>query len=282
MRVIGNAFEYLVCQVLLNHRFVPSNCATQRKLYSLRRDFLSQRARFECAAKQPHLVTALRELGVLGSSAVRTGGAAGGRAFTLTCDAHGKAGDAADVVVQLGTGAVYRLSLKHNNQSIKHQRPHMLWKHLGLLDPDKEAFQTAFRSINNKWMRSFKPYAQYCDVPTGLKKAMYADVLRLCRDYIMGAPRECHANLLRFLEGAADTHVLVWSRATGTVSVWNTSDKSTRTRPRVHSIQQANGTTLILRCNCQKVIKMRLHTASKGIKGNSLSLKFDTTYGTDN
>lgn len=275
MRVIGNAFEYLVCQVLLNHRFVPSNCATQRKLHSLRRDFLSQRTHFECASKQPHLVTALRELGVLRRQPCRER-----RTFTLTCDALGKAGDTADVVVQVGPGCTYRLSLKHNNQSIKHQRPHMLWKHLGMADPDKAAFQEAFRAINQKWMRALKPYAQYCDIPADLKSSMYADVLRLCRDSIMRAPRECQANLLRFLEGAADTHVLVWSRATGTVSVWNTSDRDTRTRPRVHSVQQTNCTTLTLRCSCQKVIKMRLHTASKAIKGASLSLKFDTTYGT--
>ena len=183
----------------------------------------------------------------------------------------------ADVLVTAGSKTL-NLSLKHNHDALKHQRPHALAQQCGFPLRSTEDIQhrTRMKSIEDIFRQKTRGLVKYTDNDPA-KFKMLEDVSKSCGDSI-NAWAKNNPSTVRYLFGFLVTkdcyQVIVNTKKSLSVEV---HDYNSLNMPSSVSTS-TNGIYLYMVFDNGFELKARLHTASSTISkaGKQLSLKFDT------
>lgn len=193
-------------------------------------------------------------------------------------DNEATAGNPADIEISSGEQS-YNISLKHNHDAVKHQRPASLYKQLGVKDV---AAEQRYRSEIKHIETAFHQLVQTLPSPTttfnavktqsaSIIEQLYRDICALVASHLNQYAHQAHL-FFSFLVGHTDFDKIIITPTQATiVHFYDISLPS-----HMHVTVQNNNYIHVLFDN-QFAFRMRLHTASSRFtNGKTLSLKFDT------
>lgn len=209
-------------------------------------------------------------------------------------DSAAVAGDVTDIRIGYGNNIVKNVSLKHNHDACKHQRPAALIKNqLGIQDTLLDMqYRNELRLIEN----DFKALVLPTDVEDGnfvfrAVKArlpnsipdLYSNVCNLVRHYLLNHTDPASIQrYFRFLVGNTNFEKVILDPTSRLILIKDFSNIPDATRIISASINPQNG-YLVVQFDNNFILNMRLHTASSKFKLTSaLSLKFDSTVDMNN
>lgn len=209
-------------------------------------------------------------------------------------DSAAVAGDVTDIRIGYGNNIVKNVSLKHNHDACKHQRPAALIKNqLGIQDTLLDMqYRNELRLIEN----DFKALVLPTDVEDGnfvfrAVKArlpnsipdLYSKVCNLVRHYLLNHTDPASIQrYFRFLVGNTNFEKVILDPTSRLILIKDFSNIPNATRIISASINPQNG-YLVVQFDNNFILNMRLHTASSKFKLTSaLSLKFDSTVDMNN
>jgi hypothetical protein len=209
-------------------------------------------------------------------------------------DTVAKQGDVTDIRIIYKDKSVRNISLKHNHDACKHQRPAALIKNqLGILDKDLDAqyrreLHTIYENFQSKVLPEDSENGDYLfrlvkERDPSLITSLYSDVCNLVKKYLLEyADEESIKKYFRFLVGNTTFEKVSVYPKTRTIMIKDfTSVADARAVIDAH-IHPNNG-HLIVKFNNNFILDMRLHTASsRFVRGKALSLKFDSVVDMDN
>ena len=101
------------------------------------------------------------------------------------------------------------LSIKHNNMSIKHHRPHMLHKQMQLSSELSSVFQKDYQRIQNKWLKYFSSYnfGQYNEMNIYTRMSMLNDFNVLTANWL-NDNQECISKYVNFIIDKQTPYIL--------------------------------------------------------------------------
>lgn len=209
-------------------------------------------------------------------------------------DSDAKKGDVTDIRIVYMDQSVRNISLKHNHDASKHQRPAALIKNqLGILDKELDK---QYRDELKLIYEHFKSHVLPCDQKNGvylfcLVKArdsklitnLYSDVCNLVKKYLLEyANEEAIRKYFKFLVGNTIFEKVSVYPKTRTIVIKDFSSVTDATAV-VDAYVHPNNGHLIVQFNNDFILNMRLHTASSRFSLNTaLSLKFDSVVDMDN
>lgn len=209
-------------------------------------------------------------------------------------DTVAKQGDVTDIRIIYKDKSVRNISLKHNHDACKHQRPAALIKNqLGILDKDLDAqyrkeLHTIYENFQSKVLPEDSENGDYLfrlvkERDPSLITSLYSDVCNLVKKYLLEyADEGSIKKYFRFLVGNTTFEKVSVYPKTRTIMIKDfTSVADARAVIDAH-IHPNNG-HLIVKFNNNFILDMRLHTASsRFVRGKALSLKFDSVVDMDN
>jgi len=209
-------------------------------------------------------------------------------------DSDAKKGDVTDIRIVYMDQSVRNISLKHNHDASKHQRPAALIKNqLGILDKELDK---QYRDELKIIYENFKSHVLTCDQENGvylfkLVKArdpnlitnLYSDVCNLVKKYLLQhADDVAIGKYFKFLVGNTIFEKVSVYPKTRTIVIKDFNQVNDATAVVDAYIHPNNG-HLIVQFNNGFILNMRLHTASSRFSLNTaLSLKFDSVVDMDN
>lgn len=274
-RMTGNALEYAVCNGLQKRKIFPMRDGiTTNKLKRLKRDFdnVDEPSRI----KYRKLDRVLDDIGI-NSKAFPS--------YELTKESIGHShAETADIVLHsTSPQQLIKLSIKHNNDYIKHQRPNKLHLQLGLPPRTACRFQRSYSDINDRYYSAWSKMGikKWNMVPAEEKLALYREINNLTVQWV----KRRLSNYLGFVLGPPDPHkyMLRWDPVKNDFIV-------TRPQSTEHGGNNVvKGATVTLRDNSfveitlmdSSVVRMRIHNASSRITP-TLSLKYTTSFAVNN
>jgi hypothetical protein len=210
-------------------------------------------------------------------------------------DSAAIAGDVTDIRLDYGNKTIKNISLKHNHDACKHQRPGALIKNqLGIIDPnlDKQ-YRSELKSIENR----FKNLVLVSDidndgnclfsrikvrVPHSIPN-LYSDVCNLVMHYLLNHTDAASIQrYFRFLVGNTNFEKVILDPKSRSILIKDFSNI-----PNANSLIKAyidpKSGYLVVQFDNNFILNIRLHTASSKFKlTSSLSLKFDSTVDMNN
>lgn len=209
-------------------------------------------------------------------------------------DTAAKQGDVTDIRIIYKDKSVRNISLKHNHDACKHQRPAALIKNqLGILDKELDAqyrkdLNTIYERFHSKVLLSDKENDNYLfrlvkERDPSLITNLYSDVCNLVKKYLLEyADGAAIKKYFKFLVGNTTFEKVAVYPKTRTIMIKDFTSVADATAVIDAYIHPNNG-HLIVKFNNNFILDMRLHTASSRFSlGKSLSLKFDSVVDMDN
>ena len=209
-------------------------------------------------------------------------------------DTAAKQGDVTDIRIIYKDKSVRNISLKHNHDACKHQRPAALIKNqLGILDKELDAqyrkdLNTIYERFHSKVLLSDKENDNYLfrlvkERDPSLITNLYSDVCNLVKKYLLEyADEAAIKKYFKFLVGNTTFEKVAVYPKTRTIMIKDFTSVADATAVINAYIHPDNG-HLIVKFNNNFILDMRLHTASsRFLLGKSLSLKFDSVVDMDN
>lgn len=209
-------------------------------------------------------------------------------------DTVAKQGDVTDIRIIYKDKSVRNISLKHNHDACKHQRPAALIKNqLGILDKELDAqyrreLHTIYENFQSKVLPEDSENGDYLfrlvkERDPSLITSLYSDVCNLVKKYLLEyADEESIKKYFRFLVGNTTFEKVSVYPKTRTIMIKDFTSVADATAVIDAHIHPNNG-HLIVKFNNNFILDMRLHTASsRFVRGKALSLKFDSVVDMDN
>lgn len=209
-------------------------------------------------------------------------------------DTAAKKGDVTDIRIIYKDKSVRNISLKHNHDACKHQRPAALIKNqLGILNKDLDAqyrneLNTIYQSFNSKVLPEDNENGDYLfrlvkERNPSLIKNLYSDVCNLVKKYLLEYADETSIKkYFKFLVGNTTFEKVSVYPKTRTITIKDFTSVADATAVIDAYIHPDSG-HLIVKFNNNFILDMRLHTASSRFAiGKALSLKFDSVVDMDN
>lgn len=209
-------------------------------------------------------------------------------------DTAAKQGDVTDIRIIYKDKSVRNISLKHNHDACKHQRPAALIKNqLGILDKELDAqyrkdLNTIYERFHSKVLLIDKENDSYLfrlvkERDPSLITNLYSDVCNLVKKYLLEyADEAAIKKYFKFLVGNTTFEKVALYPKTRTIMIKDFTSVADATAVIDAYIHPDNG-HLIVKFNNNFILDMRLHTASSRFSlGKSLSLKFDSVVDMDN
>lgn len=210
-------------------------------------------------------------------------------------DSAAVAGDVTDIRIGYGNNIFKNISLKHNHDACKHQRPAALIKNqLGIQDTilDKQ-YRSDLKAIENKFKALVLPTdvdedgkfifsAVKVRVPNSITD-LYSDVCNLVKNYLINHTDPASIQrYFRFLVGNTDFEKVILDPKSRLILIKDFSNIPNATGITNTFIDPQNG-YLVVQFNNNFILNMRLHTASSKFKLTSaLDLKFDSKVDMNN
>lgn len=210
-------------------------------------------------------------------------------------DSAAVAGDVTDIRIIYTDATIRNISLKHNHDACKHQRPGALISNqLGINNP---ALDTQYRNELTAIERNFKSFVlptdrnENGDYLFNLVKAraphlitnLYEDVCNLVLRYLTNyADAYAIQRYFRFLVGNTNFEKVMLEPSSRTICIKDFSNIQDAHRIDEAYIDPESG-YLIVKFDNNFILNMRLHTASSRFNlTSSLSLKFDSSVDMNN
>ncbi|MQW93365.1 HaeIII family restriction endonuclease [Acinetobacter sp. dk771] len=210
-------------------------------------------------------------------------------------DSAAVAGDVTDIRIGYGNNIFKNISLKHNHDACKHQRPAALIKNqLGIQNPnlDKQ-YRAELKAIENRFKALVLPTdvdeegnfvfrAVKARVPNSIPD-LYRDVCNLVKKYLTNYTTPASIQrYFKFLVGNNDFEKVTLDPNSRLILIKDFSNIENATSITNIFINPQNG-YLVVQFDNNFILNMRLHTASSKFKlTSSLSLKFDSTVDMNN
>lgn len=210
-------------------------------------------------------------------------------------DSAAVAGDVTDIRIGYGNNIFKNISLKHNHDACKHQRPAALIKNqLGIQNPnlDKQ-YRAELKAIENRFKALVLPTdvdeegnfvfrAVKARVPNSIPD-LYRDVCNLVKKYLTNHTTPASIQrYFKFLVGNNDFEKVTLDPNSRLILIKDFSNIENATSITNIFINPQNG-YLVVQFDNNFILNMRLHTASSKFKlTSSLSLKFDSTVDMNN
>lgn len=209
-------------------------------------------------------------------------------------DTAAKQGDVTDIRIIYKDKSIRNISLKHNHDACKHQRPAALIKNqLGILDKELDAqyrreLDAIYESFHSKVLPGDKENGDYLfrlvkERDPDLIINLYNDICNLVKKYLLEyADEAAIKKYFKFLVGNTIFEKVAVYPKTRTIMIKDFTSVDDATAVIDAYIHPNNG-HLIVKFNNNFILDMRLHTASSRFSpGKSLSLKFDSIVDMDN
>ena len=209
-------------------------------------------------------------------------------------DTAAKKGDVTDIRIIYKDKSVRNISLKHNHDACKHQRPAALIKNqLGILNKDLDAqyrneLNTIYQSFHSKVLPEDNENGDYLfrlvkERNPSIIKNLYSDVCNLVKKYLLEYADETSIKkYFKFLVGNTTFEKVSVYPKTRTITIKDFTSVADATAVIDAYIHPDSG-HLIVKFNNNFILDMRLHTASSRFAiGKALSLKFDSVVDMDN
>lgn len=204
-------------------------------------------------------------------------------------------GDVTDIRIIYQNNKVRNISLKHNHDACKHQRPAALIKNqLGILDKNLDL---QYRQELNQIYTNFTSHVLPQDKDENgnylfrlvkhrnpqLIENLYTDIYELVKKYLLNhADQQAVKKYFKFLVGNTDFEKVTLYPKDRKIVIKDFCLVADATEIVVACICSNTG-HLRVRFNNNFILDMRIHTASsKFIPGRALSLKFDSNVDMDN
>lgn len=271
----GRALEYCLTKELISVFSIFSldeNTLRDQNRDSVKFNSLDQAMQIYYISQCNKLAHWIKENKINGSSNIKV--------FRLN-DNAAKKGDVTDIRITNGHSS-YNISLKHNHDAVKHQRPGGLYQQLGVNDKERKA---AYKMNIKDIERSFKEAVSnldtnlFSEVKTlniSIINNMYSDVCDLVIVELNNPFYEA-AHFFRFLIGNIDFDKIII-----TENEIRIMEFSSILSPSSLRAEKLNNSYIKLIFDNGFIFNMRLHTASKTFNTNkSISLKFDTRLESD-
>lgn len=193
--------------------------------------------------------------------------------YKLTNEYEGVNGIVADIVLYDQEHNIYPISCKHNNVSIKHQRPSNLDKQLQLDDETSCLFRLEYKKVNDDLYNDIKQYHLFSNVPKEQKNLLYNRVNDLVMKHINFSNEYNVKSLYSFLLSVDETFIVKYDNKVKEITMY---DNVNVQKPfNIVAIKNSYNSLLIGFDN-GIILILRLHNASSKIT-TTLSLKYDTT-----
>ncbi|MDG9861847.1 HaeIII family restriction endonuclease [Acinetobacter ursingii] len=209
-------------------------------------------------------------------------------------DTAAKQGDVTDIRIIYKDGSIRNISLKHNHDACKHQRPAALIKNqLGIMDKNLDL---QYRRELNAIYEAFKAEVLPEDKEEGvylfrlvkernpdLIKNLYHDVCNLVKKYLLEhSDEESIKKYFKFLVGNITFEKVAVYPKIRTILIKDFTSVADATAVVEATIDPNNG-HLIVKFDNNFILDMRLHTASSKFSlTKALSLKFDSVIDMEN
>lgn len=205
-------------------------------------------------------------------------------------DTAAKNGDVTDIRIVYIDGQIRNISLKHNHDACKHQRPAALIKNqLGINNPvlDRQ-YRDELKQIENKFKSNVLPtdknqngeflFNLVKSRDPSLISTLYSDIYNLVKKYLLSCTdSSAILHYFRFLVGNTNFEKVILEPYTRTIVIKDFSNIKDPTTI-VDSFISPHTGYLTVRFDNNFTLNMRLHTASSRFNlTSSLSLKFDST-----
>ncbi|WML92534.1 HaeIII family restriction endonuclease (plasmid) [Thiothrix lacustris] len=271
----GRALEYCLTKELISVFSICSldeNTLRDQNRDSVKFNSLDQEMQIYYISQCKKLAHWIKENKINGSSNIKI--------FRLN-DNAAKKGDVTDIRIA-NEHSSYNISLKHNHDAVKHQRPGGLYQQLGVDDKERKAtYKMNIKDIE----RSFKEnaiklntnlFSEVKDSDISIINKMYSDMCDLVIIELNNLLYEA-AHFFRFLIGNIDFDKIIV-----TENEIRIMDFSSISSPSSLRAEKLNNSYIKLIFDNGFIFNMRLHTASKTFNNNkSISLKFDTRLESD-
>ena len=163
------------------------------------------------------------------------------------------------------------ISIKHNNFSIKHQRPGNLWNQAKFKGKDINDFQEEYQELNDMWYFKIKKYKTFQNIPSSLKNSMYKDFNQLAIDWL-NKEKTSIPNLLLFLWDYDTRFIVHCNFYSKTINLYTKEKLPTNN---ISTVLSDSNTTIKFTSNKLQIITMRLHTCQSQITPR-LGIKYDS------
>lgn len=198
--------------------------------------------------------------------------------FSLMRDTHGSstsiARSTSDIVVH--SDPPINISIKHNNQSLKHQKAGNLWSQMRMCASRKERFIDAYEKITSAWYDEFaKSAATYSELSQEAKQTLYDKVNSLILKNLVVAPRKDLQGYLAFiLDLPTQNKYILRCDKSGSTSV-RIMQVCVPANPPITGIKRHGNFIELQLGSPDLVVRMRLHTCKNSVTPRP-ALKYDT------
>lgn len=210
-------------------------------------------------------------------------------------DTAAKQGDVTDIRIVYKDKSVRNISLKHNHDACKHQRPAALIKNqLGISDKDldlqyREDLDAIYKKFTSHVLSEDKDekgnylFRLVKDRDPNLIKNLYSNVCNLVKKYLLEyTDEESVKKYFKFLVGNTTFEKVAVYPKTRTIIIKDFTSVTDATAV-VDAFIHPNSGHLIVKFNNNFILDMRLHTASSRFSpSKALSLKFDSVVDMEN
>lgn len=271
----GSEIEYLVCKCLAKMGYKP-----QRDGYTAKRI-----SAIKCAANarlETKICQAL--VCILGPAKEKEKKKSKTALFSLMRDTHGSSTSAtrstSDVVIH--SEPPINISIKHNNQSLKHQKASNLWSQMRMCPSRKRRFIEAYEKITSAWYAAHcapgpgpgTSASTYSEVSQVAKQTLYNDINSLILKNLVSAPQKDLRGYLDFILDlpTANKYIIKCDKDRAAVRVMQLCVPGNAP---ITGIKRVGNFIEIQLGGPDLVVRMRLHTCKNRLTPK-LALKYDT------
>lgn len=187
-------------------------------------------------------------------------------------DCIGCKGDNSDIVIKtINENIMLRLSIKNNNNMIKHHCPGRLLQQCGLKSPKLiNIFKTQYEKLCKRLHKKLGNKKLYCQVDRATVNYIYRQINTLILAWLKKQSLKHKKEYIRFLLGIKNTKILCWKK---TYFEINTVQNIIPNDIIINRVANK----IIIKCGDKYNINMRLHTSKSKI-GQKLSIKYAVTF----
>ena len=264
----GSEIEYLVCKCLAKMGYKP-----QRDGYT------AKRIRATKCAANARLETKICQALVCILGPAKEKKKSKTPLFSLMRDTHGSSTSAtrstSDVVIH--SEPPINISIKHNNQSLKHQKASNLWSQMRMCPSRKRRFIEAYEKITSAWYAAHWGSGNantYSEVSQVAKQTLYNDINSLILKNLVSAPQKDLRGYLDFILDlpTANKYIIKCDKDRAAVRVMQLCVPGNAP---ITGIKRVGNFIEIQLGGPDLVVRMRLHTCKNRLTPK-LALKYDT------
>lgn len=179
----------------------------------------------------------------------------------------------ADVILYSRSLEKNRISIKHNNCSIKHHRPGNLCFQMGINNAKKrDEYRNRFAKINEKWYKRWQRYDFFSEIPSNEKFRWYREINELTLQFYQTATKRNKQSYIDFILDEKTRYIFNVNLSKEMITVYKKQFSLKSLICESDFVLRQNSLVFVYRG--MDIFKMRLHS-SKSRVTSILGIKYD-------